>query len=149
MGNHTIQVLAILALFVPGCGVPHFQGVEEFVGTWVATSESLARLPNAPGNNCVMDLRADGSCRVGNLPDLAYHTTDRVKGAFASGTGKWRLSASAGEQVLLCELIDFPGSDTGHSIIEVRIRKVGSDLRLFFFIGDPDERNVFEFEKRR
>jgi hypothetical protein len=148
MDKHMIHPLGILVLLMSGCGVARPLGVEEFKGTWVATSSSLSKLPEAP-HNCVMELRADGSCLVENLPDLAYQTPDHAKGVFASGTGKWWVSAIAGEQVLRCELRKLPDSITGDTIIEVRIRQVRSGLRLFFFIGDPDEGNLFEFEKKQ
>ena len=63
------------------------------------------------------------------------------QGYYISGKGRWRLKEEDGRQIVRCNI------EHGYEF-DLDVRRKDGNLRLFFYIGDPDSWDLYEYEKQ-
>jgi hypothetical protein len=108
---------------------------EEFIGKWESEDKAM------------IVLNEDGTCIVQNIDSVKFwnnHHNSTIKKP--DGTGKWKFASSA-----MFDYCIFIELDKVHFRLDV----VGTGhtgyfrpWKLFIYIGDPDDMNLYEFYKK-
>ena len=139
------RVLLAIILLIPLAGCTKAKP-EELVGTWRIVEGSRRVLPahlkNAPA---MIVLSGDGKFVVSALPGFL-----NVPPELDSGGGVWKLISRDGRQQLQLELRSRQGNAPEVSFgATLEISKGFRNPSLYYFIGDPDEGRMVEFERAK
>jgi hypothetical protein len=119
-------------------------------GTWVIGDASRSSLPAAlqrTSARIVFD--SNGTFTALEMPAL-FEFPGRRPARLESGSGKWTVVSSEGEQRVRLEFLEIAGWDKNGLPYgtELRVSMHSSPIQLYYFVGDPDEGKRVAFEKR-
>ena len=120
---------------------------EEVVGTWHIVEASRGVLPaqlkTAPAT---IVLSGDGRFAVSALPGFLNTPSE-----LDSGEGVWKLTSRDGKQEVQLEFQSRQGEDAARVPYgaTLEISKGLGNPTLYYFIGDPDEGRMIEFERAK
>ncbi len=140
------RVLLAIVFLAPLAGCTKAK-TEELIGTWRIVEASKGVLPaplkTAPAT---IVLSGDGKFAVSALP--GFLTTPPEPD---SGEGVWKLISRDGKQEVQLEFRSRRGEDASRvpfgAMLEIS-KGLGRPT-LYYFIGDPDEGRMVEFERER
>lgn len=143
------RVLLAIVFLVPLAGCTKAK-TEELVGTWriVEASRGVlpARLKTAPAT---IVLSGDGRFTVSVLP--GFLNTPPEPEELDSGDGVWKLISREGKQEVQLEFQSRQGKNASRvpfgAMLEIS-KSLGRPT-LYYFIRDPDEGRMVEFERAK
>jgi hypothetical protein len=125
--------------------------IAELAGTYRLTNQSASSLRSWTHWNkryrsvpsSTIELRADGTVAIVNMPDCAVTGWDESNGEFLSGEGSWRVSEEGMGYYL--EVDTSRGPNSGSISPWTRIRGFEKPYYLQMIIGDPDNGDTIDY----
>lgn len=135
------SVTAALALAL--CGCLQRDSKEELLGRWTITDGSRPRVAQTQWRSTnALSLNADGTFHAQNLPGRIWGRD----GLVIDGKGNWSI-AESGRDVNL-DLREVKGETIVPNGTQLEMSTFGKGITLLYYIGDPDDLNTIDFEKR-
>jgi hypothetical protein len=123
---------------------------KELVGAWQISDASRHFLPGElrmSSSKIVLD--PDGTFRASEMSLDGLVRGDPKQIRLATGNGVWRIVSRKGRSQVLLEFNTAPdNSGPGQFEMPVNVSNSWSTRGLSYFLGDPDEGQRIEFEKR-
>lgn len=144
------RVLLAIVFLAPLAGCTKAK-TEELVGTWriVEASRGVLPAPLKAAAPATIVLSGDGRFTVSVLPGF-LNTPPEPEG-LDSGDGVWKLISREGKQEVQLEFQSRQGKNASRvpfgAMLEIT-KGLGRPT-LYYFIGDPDEGRMVEFERER
>ena len=120
-------------------------------GTWTMNDTSRGVLPTGlPQASAKIVLDPKGTFVASDMPGLLFFP-ERHDARLESGSGTWKLVLSDGRQQVQLQFqqIDNWKKNELPYGTQLNVARGWSSLRLYYFIGDPDEGRRIELEKRK
>ena len=146
------RIILIAAFIVAGVIGCHGTNVtaDELAGTWVMTDASQQNLPAAlqkASARIVLDTNGIFTASDMALDGLLPGDFRRVQ--LATGSGVWKLVSREGRsEIQLDFYLLMDNREQTPFGTQLYISKFWTPARLFYFLGDPDQGQRVEFEKR-
>ena len=148
------QAIFVLAMTLAGCDrifAPE-PAASDLVGAYrlMADSEDFLRTQKQYGSIPVsaIELRADSSISLRNLPDCATDGFGKSNGRFLSGEGKWRLRKAFIGYTLTLDIRDGGALSAGiYAGDWIAIRRRSTPHILEITVGDPDSGETIRYER--
>ena len=128
-------------------------GSSDVVGTWTLTAQSRQGLPIDFRNALTrIVVSADESFVASELPEELYPLPPyemKARMRLDSGSGLWRIVSSDGAQRLELEFQTLAGEHKdGRYSFPLTISKGWSTVSLSYFLGDPDQAQRIDLERK-
>lgn len=137
-----MRFFLILICLLCGCGtktvVPH-----ELIGTWQATKESIKRAKINTDLTPVLEIKSDNTFNGFDLPN--FLEKDESFDCFKTVKGTWAIEKNNQIEFTFRETIN---SRLSICIISLEFVRYGKKLYMQTFLGDPDQYEIFEYEKK-
>jgi hypothetical protein len=148
MSRITLVAVLIVAAVV-GC---NRTGVTagSLAGTWIMTDHSREHLPTALQTaSARIILDPNETFVASNMPLDGMTSTDPERVELATGSGAWKLVSREGRSEIQLDFQLITENKQQHSFgTQVYISKFWNKTGLFYFLGDPDQGQRIEFEKK-
>lgn len=148
MGRLVSALVAIV--FFLGCDLGPSKAPKgaDITGRYALSSSSRAMLVGKKGytnlpEEITIDLSADGSFKITNMPDCGFEPFGEGKGIFVNAIGNWRIGDAHSWTTLLDGWPLYFASDKVNSAV---VMNRASPYRIFVIVGDPDSGENLEFE---
>lgn len=118
-------------------------------GTWVLKDTSRQILPvELQTDRARMILKPDGTFVVSGMPGLFYAPQGAMQ--LDSGSGFWKLVSRDGKQQVQLDFYIKSGTPVkgGPFSTQLNVSRKLSKIKLFYFVGDPDDALRIDFEKK-
>jgi len=141
--------LAMLTMMLLELGCKSVQP-SELLGSWLMTDSSRQAVPSQLQKaSARIALYPNGTFVASDMPALFFfpgHCEARLE----SGTGVWKVVSIEGQQQVQLNfqtIADWNKTDLPYGT-QLNISTGWSKVSLYYFIGDPDEGRMIEFERK-
>jgi hypothetical protein len=122
--------------------------IEDLTGEWVLSGESPG-LPKSANRNAVIQLNADGLFRASRIP-VGMVGVNHSSPEIVDGTGLWHIASFDGKPKVYLVFKQITGAPD--AVLPygrpLEISGFPYPRRLYYFVGDPDEKRVIDFTRR-
>jgi hypothetical protein len=119
-------------------------------GTWTMTESSREILPaEVRQNSAKIVLEANGTFVASDLPGIFDFPPARPR--LDGGSGVWKIVSREGKQQVQLDFQVIPSGRVATNLpfsTQMEVSDSRSGVRLYYFLGDPDEALRVEFERK-